>query len=315
MLRTAIIVDAACDLPPDFIEQHGIFVVPFHILTQTNLVVDARNPELTDTYYQTHLSGQSADYARTEPLMSDELEQFFLRNIVLKFDQAIFMTLAASRSELNKNISNAWFAISSKCFKLRREQGLKGSFSLEVIDSNTLGPGQGLLAYAAVSAARAGHQVLDIKNYLTKIRNNIFVYGVPADLLYMYTRAKEKNERSITWGKYTLATMLGVTPIIKFHYGESAAVGRTRGLKEGLIKILDYAQTDIFEKIQIGLINISYSGDLNEILTIPEYRAFCLAAQHQNIEVMLSKMSLTVAINLGKQALMVSFCAPSSHFE
>ena len=224
------------------------------------------------------------------------------------------MTLSASRSELNKNISNAWFAISSKCFKLRRDQGLKGAFNLEVIDSNTLGPGQGLLAYAAISAVRAGHQLSDIKNYLTKLRNNIFVYGVPADLLYMYTRAKAKNERSITWGKYTIANMLGVTPIIKFHYGESSAVGRARGLRDGLTKILNHIENDIFGKIQIGLINISYSGDLSEISNISEYQKFCQSAQNQNINVMLSKMSLTVAINLGKQALMVSFCAPSSEF-
>jgi DegV family protein with EDD domain len=315
MNKIAIIVDAGCNLPSEFIDKYDIIVVPFHIATQHGYLIDDQNPQAIDALYERHLRNKSDDYAKSIPLFTDELETFFLEKIVLKYDQAIFLTLASSRSELNKNISDAWFGISTKCFKLRRDNGLRSGFELEIIDTATLGPGQGLLAYTAALLRENNYTLLDLKSKLMNLRRSVFIYGIPDDLLYMYTRAKAKNENSITWGKYTLATMLSLKPIIKFNFGESVAISRAKGLDKGVAKILEHVTEKIEHGLFIKMVVLSFSGDLNKIKSLIEYNRFLDFARQRQVDVMICKMSLTIAINLGENAFMAAFAAESSQFD
>jgi DegV family protein with EDD domain len=315
MKKIAIIVDAGCNLPSEFIDKYDIIVVPFHIATQHGYLIDDQNPQLIDDLYERHLRNKSNDYAKSIPLFTDELEAFFLEKVVLKYDQAIFLTLAASRSELYKNISDAWFGISTKCFKLRRDNGIKAGFELEIIDSASLGAGQGLLAYTAALLRENNYALFELKSKLMHLRRSIFMYGVPDDLLYMYTRAKEKNENSITWGKYTLATMFSLKPIIKFNFGESVAVSRAKGLEKGIEKILDHLTNKLNDGLFVKAVVVSFSGDLNKIKSMLAFNRFCDYAKQKQVDVMLCKISLTVAINLGENAFLAAFAAESSHFD
>ncbi len=312
MKKIAIVVDAGCNLPSDFISKYDIIVVPFHISTQHGYLIDDQNPQTIDAMYERHLRDKSDDYAKSIPLLSDELESFFLEKVVLQYDQAIFLTLASSRSLMNKNITDAWFGISTKCFKLRRDNGIKAGFELEIVDSASLGPGQGLLAYSAALLRENNYSLLDLKSKLMNLRRSIFIYGIPDDLLYMYTRAKQKNENSITWGKYTLAAMLNLKPIIKFNFGDSVAISRAHGIDKGIAKILEHLTQKVDSGLYIKAVVISYSGELNKIKLLATYDQFLDYAKQRNVDVLLCKMSLTIAINLGENAFMAAFAAESS---
>lgn len=315
MKKIAIIVDAVVNLPHELIAEHGIFVVPFHIATKQGFHLDQYHADKIEQQYDKHLRNKSEDYAKSVPLFADEIESLFLEKIVTQYDQAIFITIASSRSELHKHVTDAWFAISTKCFKIRRELGLKLGFELEIIDSGTVGPGQGLLAYAASEMVKQGHGLHEIKAKLLTLRRNTYIYGIPDDILYMYTRAKEKNENSITWGKYTLATMFDLKPIIQFNFGESNAIGRAKGMDVGMSKIFNHLSQKIREGLLVDALVISFSGNLNTIKATIDFNQLCDLAKQKNIQVMLCKMSLTMAINLGENAIMAAFAADSSVFE
>jgi DegV family protein with EDD domain len=314
MKKIAVLVDAACNLPPELMAMHDIIVVPFHIATKHGHVIDNHSAADIDAWYEKHLRNKSDDYARSVPLHTEELEAFFLEKIVLQYDKAVFLTITAARSKMLKNISDAWFGISSKSFKLRREHNIKAGFELEIVDSGSLGPGQGLLAFTAALLAATGIGLFELKSKLITLRRNIFIYGTPNDILYMYTRAKEKNENSITWGKYALATMLSIKPIIKFNFGESQAISKAKGLDASIEKILEHIKTKITEGLLLKAVVISFSGDLNDIKSMLAYNRFRDYAKQQQIEIVLCKMSLTVAINLGENAFMAAYCADTSEF-
>lgn len=314
MNKIAIIVDASCSLPPGFKARHDIIVVPFHIATQHGYLIDDQNPDTIDALYEKHLRDKSDDYAKSIPLLTDELETFFLEEVVLKYDRAVFLTISSTRSELNKHVNEAWFGISTKCFKLRREHGIKTGFELEVIDSATLGPGQGLLAYAAALLRQNNYSLLELKSKLMSLRRSVFIYGVIDDILYMYTRAKQKNENSITWGKYTLATMLGLKPIIRFNFGESLAVSRGKGLERSIEKVLNHLSVKIEDGLIVKAVVLSFSGDLDIVQDMVCYQQFCETAKQTHINVLLCKMSLTVAINVGENAFLAAFTAENSQF-
>jgi DegV family protein with EDD domain len=314
MKPIAIIVDAACDLPASFIQQNNIFVIPFNIFTNDGCVKDDALPQSKLRLYKSHIVNKSLDFARTDVLLENEIENFFLDHIVFNFDSAIFITVSASRSDMFKTMHSAWKNMSIKCFQLRRQKGLTAPFNLQMINSGSMGPGQGLLTYAAVQAVKNGRDINDAIKIVKALRTKIFTYAIANDLLYAYTRAKQKNENSITWSKYALASALNLKPIMHFYAGESTTVGRGRGFEGALSKVIAHLKLKLKEGIEINQINVSYSGDLKDIEESNDYLTLVGAAKTYGVEVMLSHMSATLAVNIGEKAIMLAFCAESSRF-
>jgi DegV family protein with EDD domain len=313
MSSTAIIVDAACDLPASYIAQNNIFVLPFNVITKAGAVIDDGTVHCKLALYASHIKGKSQDFAQTAVLPSHEIESFFFKHIALKFDSAIFISVASSRSEMHKTVRDAWNDMTVNAYSLRRNNGLDGAFDLRIIDSNTLGPGQGLLTYAAVAAIKASKNINKIVEFIEKTRSTIFTYGVPDDLLYAYTRAKSKNENSVTWGKYVLGNALNLKPIVRFYDGDSASVSRGRGVSGAFEKITAHIENKLRNnKIRIDMINVSYSGDLQEFETSSKYLQLKAVAQQCGVNVFLSHMSVTLAVHFGEKAVMIALGALTS---
>jgi DegV family protein with EDD domain len=314
MTSIAIIVDAACDLPASFIQQHNVFVMPFNVVTDSACVKDDGLPQTKLRLYKSHIINKTLDFARTDILLPNEIESFFFEHIVFNYDSAVFITVSASRSEMFSTMQSTWKHMSIKCFQLRREKGLQANFNLEIIDSGTMGPGQGLLAYAAVAAVKTGGSITDVVHFVQKIRGTIYIYGVASDLLYAYTRAKAKNENSITWGKYALASTLNLKPILRFHDGDSTTVGRGRGFDGAFKQITSHLRKKLAQGLRVNRINVSYSGDLVDIEQSSDYIDLITSAKKCGVAILLSNMSVTLAVHIGEKAIMVAFCAESSDF-
>ncbi len=313
MSSIAIITDAACDLPARFIEDNNIFILPFNVITQEGAVIDNATPSGKLALYASHIKGKSQDFAQTAVLPAHEIESFFFQRIVLHFESAIFISVSASRSEMFAQMQSAWNQMSVKAYQLRRDNGMVGNFKLYVIDSNSMGPGQGLLAYAAVAAVKASQQFDQVVRFIEKTRRTIFTYAVAEDLLYAYTRAKSKNEKSITWSKYALANVLNLKPILRFHMGKSGTVGRGHGFNGALAQVLEHIETALRNnQVLVNMINVSYSGDLQDIESLPEYLRIKAVAAKRGVELMLSHMSVTLAVHIGEKALMIGFATESS---
>lgn len=314
MTSIAIIVDAACDLPDSFIQQHNVFVMPFNVLTSNGCVKDDGLIQTKLRLYKSHVINKTLDFARTDVLLPNEIETFFFEHIVFNYDSAIFITVAASRSEMFNTMQSTWKHLSIKCFQLRREKGLQANFKLEILDSGTMGPGQGLLAYAAVAAIKTGGSITDVLHFVQKIRGTIYIYGVASDLLYAYTRAKAKNENSITWGKYALASTLNLKPILRFYNGDSTTVGRGRGFDGAFKQVAIHLKKKLTQGLRVNRINVSYSGNLSDIEQSSDYLELVESAKRCGVIVLLSHMSVTLAVNVGEKAIMIAFCAESSDF-
>jgi DegV family protein with EDD domain len=314
MSSIAIIVDAACDLPAAFIQRNNVFVLPFNIYTESSCVLDDALPATKLWLYESHVRNKTLDFARTDVLSDREIESFLLDKIVFNFDGAVFISVSASRSEMFKTMQSVWNNMSITCFQERRARELTAHFNLKIIDSGAMGPGQGLLAYAAIAATKKSNNIDEVARFLKSVSNTIFTYAVASDLLYAYTRAKAKNEHSITWGKYALATSLGLKPVLRFYQGNSTTVGRGRGFDGALSKVIEHLKQKLKQGLRINRINISYSGDLNDIELSNDYLALVGFAKNHGVDVMISHMSVTLAVNIGEKAIMVAFASESSDF-
>ena len=81
MSRTVIVVDAACDLPAQFILEHDILVLPFNIETENEVISDYRDEQALPSLYVEHLVSKSKSYANSSPLSGDSLKDFFIEKV------------------------------------------------------------------------------------------------------------------------------------------------------------------------------------------------------------------------------------------
>ncbi len=201
-----------------------------------------------------------------------------------------------------------------RCFQIRRDNGLRGNFKFEVIDSRNLGPGHGLVAYATTAARNAGKTFEQITPFVKNSCSRVYTYGYISDLLYVYTRAKARNEQTITLSKFLAARILGLKPILKFHDGNSSIVGKASTLVNAFEQLCTHLKTKLRQGLLIDTIIASYSGTLTDITQLPQYASLEQLAKQLGVRIMLTKMSVAVAIYLGEKAFLISYSADESTF-
>lgn len=160
---------------------------------------------------------------------------------------------------------------------------------------------------------REGAEVRDVVNVIeNRLRDASHVYLVPDELLYMYTRAKQKGEKSITWGRYMMGTAFNVRPLIHMHRGETEAIAKVRGSDEGIRRLLAHTEIMIAEeRLATPVVAITYSGSLDTVRRMEPVQALMRTAQDHGVEVLLAPMSLTVALNVGANAFSVGYLSDS----
>lgn len=304
-----LVVDAACDLPDQVIGQHGIRVLPFRIRTGQTYMQEARDEARILRSYRAHLISRSEAYAESQPMQSIEIEQFFRNQVITRCDKALFLTIASQRSRLYEQAESAWFNIVTQGYDVRKEAGLAGAFDLKIFDTGAIGPGQAVLARAALMLLQEGLSLHEVILRLERLRKRTFSFCLPSDLQYLYTRAKAKNENSISWGRYFLGTALNLKPILCFHNGQSQAPVKVRSFDAGVVRLFKHVIEQIHRGLLVPYVSIAYSGLLTDVTQHPVYEELRGAAALRGVEVSLVPMSLTVAVNLGAGALTVAFVA------
>lgn len=51
-MRVGLIVDSACDLPPDFIRKNDLFILPLTAIINGQTYVDNHDPAVTREFYE-----------------------------------------------------------------------------------------------------------------------------------------------------------------------------------------------------------------------------------------------------------------------
>ena len=100
-MRTGIVVDASCDLPPRFLVEHNIQVLPSSIHIGTERHSDAREPKATLDFYTGRIGRRSLQ-ARTESYPVGRIRNFFLDRLVSDFDHVICIPIWKERSPLHE---------------------------------------------------------------------------------------------------------------------------------------------------------------------------------------------------------------------
>ena len=307
-MRLGIVVDASCDLPKSYLDEHNIHVLPITIHMDDATLIDQRNEAITKEFLNTHIEKYGSK-AITTPFTVKQIHNLFLQRFVLDYDYVICLTVARSRSKLYDNATQASFSILNEYRPIRAAAGNNAQFTLRVIDTQNLFCAQGLLLIEAIRLRSAGQLVLKIRTHLEQVIHHTHCYLVPRYPYYVYKRAKMKGDHSVSLFSATLAYLLNISPLLYCNRGETKMIAKFKNFERSTNHMLDIAIEQVKNGLLIPAVCLSYGGDLHELQKISGYQKLRDTCAKNNIKLYESVMSLTSIINVGKGGISIGFAS------
>jgi DegV family protein with EDD domain len=313
-MRIGLVVDSACDLPGEFLAANNITILPITVRIGDAVQIDLRDEVATLDFLHAEIAERGAD-AETTPFTVQQIQDLFLKKLVIDYDYVFCMTIAKSRSPIFDNAMQASFAILNDYRPVRAAAGNDTPFALRVIDSQNLFAAQGILPVEAVRLRAAGEGPPKIRARLEHLAMNTHGYLVPRDLYYIRNRARKKGDRSVSLLSAALGTALDIKPVLHANRGETGPVAKIKGFEAATQKVFEFAARRVDTGLLTPTLCLSYGGRLEEMRALPGYARLRDACTGRNIDVYESVMSLTGMVNVGKGALVVGFAADPHTFE
>ena len=304
--RTLLVVDAACDMPTEWLAQNNIAVLPIKASVDDWELLDTHNEFDTMEFFRKDLASRGAS-AATTPLSAVETREFIQSNLTDSIDYVLQVTIAAGRSKIYMNSLSAMHALTAAHNRVRRGMGNRAPFKTWVIDSETGFTGQGVMAFEANRTLNAGMSTPDVAAHLEQLRHQVHAFMVPKDLFYLYKRAREKGDDSLSWLSYNVARALDIKPIVHAHGGITEPVLKVRGHFEALERVMTLARNHVRRGLTAPVVCVSYAGNLEDIRTTTAFRDLRDACKWHKVQLILSTMSMTGGLNVGADAFAIGF--------
>ena len=220
-----IITDSTADLPPDLVQAHDIKVVPLSILFGKDTFRDGVDIQPRDFY---QLLESSEEHPRTQPPAREEFYEHF--HDVIERQDILSIHISGKLSQTVEHARQAALEGSRSFHHLPPE---RHNFALEVVDSQTVSMGTGLLALCAARMAQRGEQVFHITRTLEALIPRIEILFVVNTLDYLVKGGRVGKAQALV-GK-----LLGIKPILGVVDGEVAPVSRARGGRRAQRRIVE----------------------------------------------------------------------------
>ncbi|MCK5771524.1 DegV family protein [Algiphilus sp.] len=312
-MRIGLVVDSSCDLPHDFIEQHGIVVMPIIVQVDGRAFVDNRDDETTGNFFREHLA--SRHDAHTVPCSREQILELFLSRLVLEFDYVFCVTIASSRSPIHENAQAAVNEVISRYKLPRREAGISAPFATRVVDSQNAFAAEALVAAVAAQAIADGHGFMAVRDRMHALIPQVHGYMLPRDLHHLRMRARARGDRSVSWLGATIGNALDIKPLVKGYRNETWACAKLRHFEEGAERLFRYAAARVEKGLLEPFVTVCYAGDLDELRALPGYAHLSEACEANGVALLSAMMSMSGAANVGDGALGLALADEEHEFE
>jgi DegV family protein with EDD domain len=313
-MRIGIVVDSACDLPQDFLQQHHIVVLPITVRIGDAVLADHRDEEATLGFLHAHVAERGHE-AETTPFTVNQIRDLFLGQLVIDYDHVFCMTITKTRSPIYDNAMQASFAILNDYKPVRQAAGHNSPFALRVIDTQNLFAAQGITAVEATRMRAAGTGVQQIRERLELLAANTHGYMIPRDLYYLRARARTKGDRSVGLLSAALGSALDIKPVLRGYRGNTEPVAKIKGFENAVEQLFKFAGNRVMAGLMTPTVCLSYGGELAELRALPGYQRLRDICANHNVDVFETVMSLTGMVNVGKGAVVVGFASEPHAFK
>ena len=306
-MRVGVVIDASCDLPRTYIEENGLEMLPGFLQFDDKKLIDNRDPRDTLSYYRRFIADKSIE-AGTRAWAVESIRDLFLEDLIIRYDRVLVLCVSASRGSVYSNATEASYAILQGYRQRREAAGLTEPFALRVVDTNSVGPGEGVIVHEAVKMiADEAPPFEKLRRSVKDLTRRSVTYLVPNDLFYLRHRASTKGEKSMGATAYHFGRFLDVKPIIEMRHGESQVVAGVRRFERAVADVLERTREAIRYGLCRPVVVMSFGGDPRIIRELPAYQDFEGFAATHRVQLHLSVMSATLAVNVGPGAFSLAY--------
>jgi len=217
-VTTGIVTDSLSDITSDVAERLGITVVPLTVLFGHEAYLD-RVTITTDQFYERLVRGPIWP-TTTQPTPAAFAAVY--EKLAETTDEILVVTLSSKMSGTYQSATGAKPMVKKKC-------------RIEVIDSETVAMGLGLIVMAAAKQAQKGAKLKDLVDFVNrgKARSHFIAYF--DTLKYLAKGGRIGKAQGL------LGSLLSVKPLLNVKEGEMAPVTRVRSLPAGMDYIYKFA--------------------------------------------------------------------------
>ncbi len=217
-MAVKIITDSTCDMSPELIKELGITVLPTYLLFGTQSYRDGVDIS-TDEFYQ-RLLHEPVYPTTSQPTPQDFVEAF--KKLSAKADGIICIHIS---SKLSGTLNSA-------------EQARKSTTvttPIEIIDSQSVSMGLGLLVIAAARMAKAGKGLAEITEAVRRMVPQCQLFILFDTLEYLAKGGRIGKVKSL------LGSILNVKPMVMVRDGELVPSGQVRSHAKGKDRLIEFA--------------------------------------------------------------------------
>ncbi len=210
-MAVKIITDSLSDITSDIAQGLGITVVPLTVSFGTESFLDRITITTDEFYYK--LTHDTTWPKTTQPPPGDFLDVY--NKLAKETDEILVVTLSAKLSGTYQSVLAAQSMVEGKC-------------RIEVIDSQTVAMGLGLIVIAAAKAVQAGANLDEATDLVRRAMPRSHLIAYFDTLKYLAKGGRIGKAQGL------LGAMLSVKPILTVKAGEMSPLTRLRSRGAGM---------------------------------------------------------------------------------
>ena len=271
-----IVTDSSADLPARLAQELGITVVPLYVRFGEE-VYRERVEISEEDFYQRLLHGpihpvtiqpNPQDFANVYQKLSPEA------------DGIVSIHISSKLSGTCNSASQGREVIEKGC-------------PVEVIDSQVLTVGLGLICIAAATVAKTGADLQQVVKEVKQTLPNVHLLALVDTLKYLLLGGR------IGKAKALVGSLLNVKPLLTLEEGEVVPRGQARTRSKGIERLFDF----VAKATNIQDLAVAYSTTPDEAQTLAERIGSIFTKQ----PVKIARLGTTMGVHMGPGALAVAF--------
>jgi len=311
--RTLIVTDVACDLPTDWLAQHGAVLLPVKLRFDSRTRSDKGDADTAKEFFRRDLVGVDGvgTDAQILPLSASGTHDFIQDHLPERADFVINVSLASHRGNAYLNSLTAAQNLMLQQGRTRRQAGNTRPFKMWVVDSTTALNGQAVLVVESVRALNDGMSVSRVVQHLDALRKWVQTIAVPRDVSFFRRHSRVEGETAMSWLSYGMGKVLDRTPLVHANAEGMRVTTKVRGADAAIARALLAATTRVRAGLLAPCVCVSYAGDVAEVRQWPAFVALGDECIRCGIALHLGTMSMTNALTIGGRGLAISFASES----
>jgi len=273
-MTVKIVTDSSCDLPAEIVQELEITVVPLYVRFGEEVYREQVDISLDEFY-------QKLEHGPIHPVTIQPGPQDFVTAYQKLTQEADGIVSIHISSKLSGTCNSA----------LQGKKLLEKDFPIEVVDSQIITVGLGLICIAAAKMAKAGESLDSVVEEVKQMIPNIRLLALLDTLKYL-----QKGGR-IGKAKALLGSILNVKPMITLKEGEVVPAGQTRSRSKGIERLFSFVES----ASNIEDLAIAYNTTPDEAQALAER----LGSLFTKEAVRVGRLGTTLGVHMGPGGLAI----------